>query len=170
MKAIGKGSIASILATILHLVRIVLFAAFAGLSIALSVMGLAAAIAPFVSEGARIAAEVLIDPEDLLNVASHFVTFGVLLYVVNRLLEVLKTLRFETPFTPENPSRFRRIGIALLIGEAAQVAFWLVGEAFDAGIDDGIDLLTLVAVAAVFVLAEVFSEGASMKAEQDLTV
>ena len=37
-------------------------------------------------------------------------------------------------------------------------------------VDAGIDLITLISIAAVFVLSEVFHEGARMKEEQDLTV
>ena len=156
MKAIGKRSIASILAIALHVLRIPVWLGFAGLAAS--------------AEGVNVFADVDIEPGDYLEVLSHFVTFGVLLYVIDRLLELLKTLRFGSPFVAENAVRFRNIGFALLIGEASQILFSIFGHAFDAEIEGGIDLITLVSIAAVFVLAEIFREGARMKEEQDLTV
>ncbi len=170
MKAIGKKSIASMLAIGLHGVRIVLWLGFMGLSVALFVLPVIFITGSFdegwltidVDDGSRIG--------DFIEVLAHWFTFGVLLFVVDRLIELLKTLRFGTPFVAENADRFRRIGYALLIGEAAKIGFGILGAIFDSDYHGGIDLITLIAIAAVFVLSEVFHEGARMKEEQDLTV
>ena len=66
-------------------------------------------------------ADVGVDGGEFLEIAHHFVTFGVMLFVVNRLLEILKTLRFGSPFVKENADRFRGLGFALLIGEGAKI-------------------------------------------------
>ena len=174
MKAIGKHSLASILAMFLHLVRIILWAAFAGLTAAIVILPFAPALVDFAvtASGADVSAEIDVDGGDYVEVAAHFVTFGVLLYVVDRLLELLRTLRFGSPFVKENAVRFRRIGLALVVGEAAQLLFGVLGGALSLStdIEMGVDLITIVSIAAVFVLAEVFREGARMKEEQDLTV
>ena len=107
---------------------------------------------------------------DYIKIAHHFVTFAVMLFVVNRLLEILKTLRFGTPFVMENADRFRELGFALLIGEGAKFGFGFLSMIFDADLDINSTIITWLAIIAVFVLSEVFKEGARMKEEQDLTV
>lgn len=71
MRAIGKGSLSSILAAGLHVTRIILWIGFVGLGIAVLVIPLASDM------GAG----------RYIEVAYHFVAFGVMLFVVNRLLE-----------------------------------------------------------------------------------
>lgn len=169
MKAIGKASLASILAAGLHVVRGAVFVAFAGLSIAAVTM-------PFIPLIARVAGHDLDLQVDggfsggYVKVMTYFVAFGVMLFIVNRLLEILKTLRFGSPFVRENAVRFRQVGYALLLGEGAKIAFGILGAIFDVDVELNTELTTWVAMIAVFVLAEVFLEGAKMKEEQDLTV
>ena len=122
------------------------------------------------ADGMSIDADLDIDAGDFLEVLKHFITFGVLLYVVERLLEILKTLRFGSPFVKENAERFRRLGWALLIGEGSKIGISVLAAIFDAEVDTGLDGITLIAVIAVFVLSEVFREGSALKEEQDLTV
>lgn len=114
--------------------------------------------------------DIIFDIGDIIEVISAFISVGVVLFVVNRLLEILKTLRLETPFVKENAVRFRRVGFALIFGEAAKIILGIMGAVFDADIDKGIEITNLIAIAAVFVLSEVFLEGARMKEEQELTV
>ena len=159
MRAIGKGSLASILAVGLNFTRIILWIVFVGLSIAMVVMPLLV-----LGDVERV------DGEDYMGVAHQFVNAGVLLFVVNRLLEILKTLRFGSPFVKENADRFRNVGYALLIGEGAKFAFGFMSLIFSADVDIEMNPITWVAIIAVFVLSAVFLEGARMKEEQDLTV
>lgn len=172
MKAIGKGSLASILAAGLHVVRIVIFICFFVLSIAAIAMPLAPILVRIVQNtmDLNINGNVDVDAGDYVELLHHFVTFGVLLYIVNRLLEILRTLRFGSPFVKENADRFRRVGFALLIGEGAKLFFVILGKIFNADVSYGTELMTWVGIICVFVLAEVFREGAKMKEEQDLTV
>ncbi len=167
IKAIGKGSLASILAVCLHVVRVIVWISFAGLSAAVVAIPFIPAIARLVA-GAD--ADIDLDAADFVKVLKHFITFGVLLYVVERLLEILKTLRFGTPFVKENADRFRKLGWALLIGEGSKIVIGVMSAIADADVEVGLDGITLIAVVAVFVLSEVFREGARMKEEQDLTV
>jgi hypothetical protein len=172
MKAIGKGSLASVLAAGLHIVRIVIFCAFFGLSIAAVAMPLAPLVLMGVEQalGRDLNADIDIDVGDYVELLHHFVNFGVMLYIVNRLLEILRTLRFGSPFVRENADRFRKVGFALLIGEAAKFLFFVLGEVFEADVGYDTELTTWLAIISVFVLSEVFREGAKMKEEQDLTV
>jgi hypothetical protein len=172
MRAIGKGSLASILAVGLHVTRIILWIALGGVAIAMAVIP----FVPFLvgaftgSDHVDINGDGGIELSDFFEVAYAFVTFAVMLFVVNRLLEILKTLRFGSPFVKENADRFRSLGYALLIGEGAKFVFGFLSLVFDADIDINFSVITWLAIIAVLVLAEVFREGARMKEEQDLTV
>ena len=172
MRAIGKRSLASILAMGLHFVRIIIWIGFVGLTIAMVMVPFAVGITGWLSgfENLDINGSVDVSGGDYLEIAHMFVTFAVLLFVVNRLLEILKTLRFGTPFVMDNADRFRGVGYALIIGEGAKFVFAFLGLIFDADLDVDIEPITWIAIIAVFVLSEVFREGARMKEEQDLTV
>lgn len=172
MRAIGKGSLASILAAGLHVTRIILWIAFIGLSIAMIVVPFVGLIAAAVENASNvsISADLTVDGGGYIEIAHHFVTFGVMLFVVNRLLEILKTLRFGSPFVKENADRFRGVGYALLIGEGAKFAFGFLSLITDSDVEINSTIITWLSIIAVFVLAEVFREGARMKEEQDLTV
>lgn len=164
MRAIGKGSLASLLAMGLHFTRIILWIAFIGLAVAMAVVPFATLISGATDGGFGVSAE------KYLNIAHHFVTFAVMLFVVNRLLEILKTLRFGSPFVKENADRFRGLGYALLIGEGAKFVFGFMSLIMDAEVETNSSIISWLSIIAVFVLAEVFREGARMKEEQDLTV
>ncbi len=172
MRAIGKGSLSSILAVGLHGTRVILWICLGGVTIALMVLPLAPMIANMFagSDAIIFDGDGLVDAEDFIKVASAFVTFAVMLFVVNRLLEILKTLRFGSPFVKENADRFRGLGYALLMGEGAKFAFGFLSLIYDADVNINTSFITWLAIIAVFVLSEVFREGAQMKEEQDLTV
>jgi hypothetical protein len=170
MRAIGKGSLASILAVGLHITRVILWIALGGVTIALVVLPFAPFFAGVFSDSDGFVVDGVVDAEDFIKVASAFVTFAVMLFVVNRLLEILKTLRFGSPFIKENADRFRGVGYALLMGEGAKFAFGFLALIYDADVEINMSFISWLAVIAVFVLAEVFREGARMKEEQDLTV
>ena len=172
MKAIGKGSLSSILAVGLHVTRIIMWIAFGGVTLALIILPFVPSLVRIFTghDGVNIDADIDADVSDFLDVALAFATIAVMLFVVNRLLEILKTLRFGSPFVKENADRFRGVGYALLIGEGAKFAFGFLSMIYDANIDINSSFITWLAIIAVFVLAEVFREGARMKEEQDLTV
>jgi len=162
MRAIGKGSLSSLLAVGLHVTRIVLWFALAGLAIALIVVPLWPMFSDPGDGGETV--------DKFIGVAHMFVNVAVTLFVVNRLLEILKTLRFGSPFVKENADRFRAVGYALLIGEGVKFAFGFLSLIADADVEIESSPIAWLAIIAVFVLSEVFREGARMKEEQDLTV
>ncbi|GJL95818.1 MAG: hypothetical protein DHS20C05_22230 [Hyphococcus sp.] len=174
MRAIGKGSLASLLAIGLHFTRIILWIAFFGLTIAMLTVPFIPAILDLFQSSDSINVDV--DTDDIesagefIEVAYYFVTVAVMLFVVNRLLEILKTLRFGSPFVKENADRFRSVGYALLLGELAKFAFGFLTLFVDDNVDINSSMFSWLAIIAVFVLSEVFHEGSRMKEEQDLTV
>lgn len=170
MRAIGKGSLASILAVGLHVTRIILWIALGGAAIAMMIIPFVPFLASIFTGGDGFDIDGDVDVGDFFEVTHAFVNFGVMLFVVNRLLEILKTLRFGSPFVKENADRFRSVGYALLIGEGAKFAFGFLSLIFDTEVDINMSFITWLAIIAVLVLAEVFREGARMKEEQDLTV
>lgn len=170
MRAIGKGSLASILAVGLHVTRIILWIALGGTAIALMVTPFVPFLAAVFTGSDGLVVDGDVEVGDFFELTHAFVNFGVMLFVVNRLLEILKTLRFGSPFVKENADRFRTVGYALLIGEGAKFAFGFLSLVFDTEVDIDMSFITWLAIIAVLVLAEVFREGARMKEEQDLTV
>ena len=172
MRAIGKGSLSSILAVGLHVTRIILFIALFGLAMAMIFMPLASGVGEMAAgmENVDIDGDVSVSRSDYFDVAYNFIAVLVMLYVVTRLLEILKTLRFGSPFVKENANRFRQVGYALLIGEGAKFVFSFLGLVFGADLDIDFEMIAWLAIIAVFVLSEVFLEGARMKEEQELTV
>lgn len=172
MRAIGKGSLSSILAVGLHITRVILFLALIGLTLALIFMPLATGVGEAVNgmENVELDADISVERGEYFDIAYSFIAALVMLFVVTRLLEILKTLRFGSPFVKENADRFRQVGYALLIGEGAKFVFNFLSLIFGAEIDVDFEPIAWLAIIAVFVLSEVFLEGARMKEEQDLTV
>ncbi|WDI32620.1 DUF2975 domain-containing protein [Hyphococcus flavus] len=170
MRAIGKGSLASILAVGLHVTRIILWVVLFGVTIAMIAFPFVPFVADIFTDSDNVSINGGFEIGEYFEVTHAFVNTGVMLFVVNRLLEILKTLRFGSPFVKENADRFRTVGYALLIGEGAKFAFGFLSLIFDTEVDIDMSFLTWLAIIAVLVLSEVFREGARMKDEQDLTV
>jgi hypothetical protein len=93
--------------------------------------------------------------------------------IVERLRRVFATLTAGDPFHPDNVRRLRVVGLVLAALEVghyifAALAKWL---APDTKIVDGsFSLSAWFPVLVVFVLAEVFREGARLRREAELTI
>jgi len=99
---------------------------------------------------------------------------GVLIVVLNRLRRVFETLIVGDPFRPQNVARLRVVGFALI---ALEVLGYIVHRATDLlvrsrahGFNLSINLTGWFAILVVFVLAEVFREGARLRQDADLTI
>jgi hypothetical protein len=102
------------------------------------------------------------------------------LWILTQLRAVFRTLRDGHPFVAANAARIRRIGYAVIAGEALRIAFELAGNAyiarhfvadrlrFDAW--PRLDFSALIAGLIILVIAEVFRAGARLEEEQSLTV
>lgn len=101
--------------------------------------------------------------------------FGGFLLILRNLRRVFRTLTMGDPFRPENVRRLRQIGLILaVVTGGVWLAQGLVAARLAPGVMEpqGIsDLLTPVfSILVVFVLAEVFREGARLRRESELTI
>ena len=101
--------------------------------------------------------------------------FGGFLLIVRHLRQIYRTLTVGDPFQPENVRRLRQIGLILAtVTAGVWVAQGMVAARLVPGVMDpqGLgELLTpIFSVLVVFVLAEVFREGARLRRESELTI
>lgn len=107
------------------------------------------------------------------GVASAYV--GSFLLILGHLRKIFRTLTIGDPFQPANVRRLRQIGLILA---TVTGGVWLVQGMVAARLAPGImdpqgigELLTpIFSVLVVFVLAEVFREGARLRRESELTI
>ena len=99
---------------------------------------------------------------------------GGLVVVFNRLRRVFATLTLGDPFQPENVTRLRVIGLALialeLLGALLKVALGLRRSWTRSAGRLSLNLTAWFAILVVFVLAEVFREGARLRRDAELTI
>jgi hypothetical protein len=105
---------------------------------------------------------------------------GLLLWVIGQLRAVLRTLRDRRPFAPENASRIRGVGYAIIVLEFARTAlvfgtnsyamahFSANGIRFDARPD--FNLFALIHGLIILAIAEVFRAGTRLDEDQSLTI
>lgn len=108
----------------------------------------------------------------LVLLAILLVLLGLVYTLLRDLRRVVRSVQVGEPFHPANPRRLRMVALWLALVEIASTAVaFLVPVAFRHGdpVDD-IDLTSWLAVLIVLVLAEVFREGARLRADAELTV
>jgi hypothetical protein len=97
---------------------------------------------------------------------------GVLVLVLGRLRRIFATLTIGDPFHPLNVNRLRAIGAGLAGLEAlnivARIVIYSAAPSASRGIP--LDPAAWFSVLVVFVLAEVFREGARLRREAELTI
>lgn len=101
--------------------------------------------------------------------------FGGFLLILRQLRQIFRTLTLGDPFQPENVRRLRQIGATLAIVTAGVwIAQSVVAARLAPGVLDrqgvGALLTPIFSVMVVFVLAEVFREGARLRRESELTI
>lgn len=101
--------------------------------------------------------------------------FGGFMLILRSLRRIFRTLTMGDPFHPDNVRRLRQIGLTLaVVTGGVWAAQGFVAARLAPGVMDkqGIgDLLTpIFSVLIVFVLAEVFREGARLRRESELTI
>ena len=177
MRALGRGSVSSFLKVILDVFNVVLW-------IGIAVATLGAIVALLLSfRPDIIASHIDIDSIDVQGAwlgpaAAAFCLIGDLylaggIIVVTRLRAIFKTLIAGDPFHPENAARLRAIGGTLAILELGRYVVAAVTRVFLHGalhLGGGISFTTWFAVLVIFVLAEVFREGARLRGEAELTI
>ena len=187
MRALGPGSVSSFLKIALDVVHVLLW-----LLLVCLLLGLLGALVaqPFVAS--QVIGDVSIngetDPErirDMIRsplipgaIAATAVYVAGLVFIVGRLRRVFVTLTQGDPFQPMNVRRLRLIGFTLAGIELfsylvrAMLGWWKAQAHLDVNLDivQGFDLTVWFAVLVVFVLAEVFREGARLRREAELTI
>ena len=111
----------------------------------------------------------------LFGVGALTAYFGGFLLILRNLRMIFRTLTVGDPFRPENVRRLRQIGLILAVVTGG---VWLIQGLVAARLAPGVmdsqgvgELLTPVfSVLVVFVLAEVFKEGARLRRESELTI
>ncbi len=111
----------------------------------------------------------------LFGVGALTAYFGGFLLILRNLRMIFRTLTQGDPFQPGNVSRLRQVGLILaVVTGGVWLVQGLVATRLARGVMDsqGVgELLTPVfSVLVVFVLAEVFKEGARLRRESELTI
>jgi hypothetical protein len=176
MRTLGPGSVSSLLKSVLDLVYYGLMVV-AGALVLAALAGLLFGLDPAMVKGIVIdgaSGEVLTRPAVLggLFVAIGLYIAGVLV-ILNRLRKVFVTLTEGDPFHPDNVARLRLVGGLLAGLEIMRYLVWAGSLALVPGIDrtgPSISLSGWFSILVVFVLAEVFREGARLRREAELTI
>jgi hypothetical protein len=174
MRALGPGSVSSFLKIILDVV-------FAALWISLGAVGLALLAALLFSFNPDLFPAVM--SADVAQVATRgplfaglLLVFGLsiggVLVIVHSLRRIFVTLTAGDPFHPHNVKRLRLIGLMLAALELGRYAVWGLSSIMPwvKRVEPNINLTAWFSVLVVFVLAEVFREGARLRREAELTI
>lgn len=174
MRAMGPGSVSSLLKTALDVLYLILWIATGGLFLLAVVVLFVPLDFPYtLHEGDTVAQVKITSTIASIGLASWGVYVGIIQLVLARLRNLFKTLAAGDPFHPDNVRRLRAIGMGLAALEIASVIghvgmpFLLTGQA---SISPSVDVPAWFAVIVVFVLAEVFREGARLRREAELTI
>ena len=174
MRALGPGSVSSFLTIILDVVYGALWIGV----VAVTLLVLAALLFSFYP---GLLDDVSLSSSELAArwpavtgglVAASLYMAGVLV-IVGCLRRIFMTLTAGDPFHPDNVGRLRLIGAILAALELARYAVWAIGTWLLVGVGKAQPNLSLTAwfsVLVVFVLAEVFREGARLRREAELTI
>jgi len=178
MRALGPGSVSSFLKIILDVIYVGLWVWVSLLAVFTIAVLLLSFNPELITEKLHIggSADELISKGPLFAgaLAAWALLSGGWMVIVERLRKIFATLTAGDPFHPDNVLRLRVVGLmlaALEIGHYifSALAHWLApDEAKDIG--GGFSLSAWFPVLVVFVLAEVFREGARLRREAELTI
>ena len=182
MRALGPGSVSSLLKVGLDLVYVVLWISL--VAVGLAVVGVLV-LAPLINIplDADFSINGSSDPETLrrfirgpappLIMGAVCIYLGGLVIIVGRLRQIFETLTRGDPFQPLNVSRLRVVGLCLAGLELWNYTVPVMIQRLVPGDQDnsrGLSFTGAFAVLVVFVLAEVFREGARLRREAELTI
>jgi hypothetical protein len=180
MRALGPGSVSSFLKVVLDVVYIALLVLLGATligAVGLPIFQPFAANVIQLHMGASDQGEVARVVGKAPQIAGLLVLvgayFGALIVIVNRLRKVFETLIQGDPFRAENVAGLRIIGLGLIALEGLGYLVRLAADLVLAGHarhDASINLTAWFAILVVFVLAEVFREGARLRDEAELTI
>ncbi|OYX55202.1 MAG: hypothetical protein B7Y86_14045 [Brevundimonas subvibrioides] len=173
MKLIGRRSVASVLRWVLGFVNIVV--AFA--VIATGLMLAASLVMPDFGAGFI---DALADNEAgwrtlMLNERATFLAAFVATlstwWILNRLRRMFLAVNQGDAFERANVGRLQGVGLGLIgVQISAFILAWTVPEGIIDDLDYSVDLGAWLGILIVFMLAEVFRQGAAMRDDQQMTV
>ena len=175
MRALGPGSVSSFLKTMLDVV-------YVALCVLVIVLGVIAVLALLLSFNPGLMPNVWIALNRAEDAPTGLASAGMLtalcislagvLVIVRTLRQIFVTLTAGDPFHPANVKRLRLIGLVLAILELGRYAVWAISTQmpFVRDIKPNFSLTAWFSVLVVFVLAEVFREGARLRREAELTI
>jgi len=200
MKALGKGSLASIVKVLLDICWVVLWVALVCVGLgALGYLAFLGLVGSGLVEGPLPLGEdshlsvkgETIDltyenlggaswPIVIPGLATALVAVGGALIIVDRLRRLFQTFTSGEPFRRENAIHLRVIWITMLVIELSRYALFAAIASIVAvfghpdqsvlKFDPSLNLTTWMSILVLIVLAEVFREGARLKEEQELTI
>lgn len=175
-KALGPGSVSSLLKTALDiaytlLILLTLMACLVFLVVAFIPMDQVGLTVSDDTGGTRIP---LPRAHALFGVGAFIGYFGGFALILRHLRSIFRTLTLGDPFQPENVSRLKQVGLVLAVVTGGVWLGQLAMSRLARGVMDPPSLFNLVtpafSVLVVFVLAEVFREGARLRRESELTI
>jgi len=173
MRALGPGSVSSFLKVILDVV-------YAGLWVLLGLVAVGTIIALLFSFDPGLISQSWRGDATLAarwplyagGLVAAGVLFAGILVIVDALRRIFVTLTAGDPFHPQNVRRLRLIGVMLAALEIESYVVWGVGPLLPSvlHVKPNFDVTAWFSVLVVFVLAEVFREGARLRREAELTI
>jgi hypothetical protein len=171
MRALGPGSVSSLLKIGLD----VFWWSLAAITALFSLGSLATLMIPSMADAVRATLQLPVTGPKLGGgLALGAVYCAILLLIVRTLRRIFLTLVAGDPFRPENVGRLRSVGLGLAVLAAlnlagrALVAWWMPQTEHTPSLLP--DVTAWFSVVVVFVLAEVFREGARLRREAELTI
>lgn len=175
MRLIGKGSVASVMRWVLGFINVFVAvgAVLIGLAFlaAMFVPGFAAGLMDGLTGGHS-------DPDraimlsERVTYAAAFVAAASTWWIINRLRRIFLAVNHGDAFEPANVGRLQGVGFGLIGVEIAAIIIAYCGP-----LAEGVtsrkydpDLGSWLGILIVFMLAEVFRQGAAMRDEQQMTV
>ncbi len=177
MRALGRGSVSSLLKAVLDVFYLALLLAAGLIGLAIVIV-LLLSFRPDLIESelpiaALRAAGAWIGPVAALALFALDVYVGGAIIIVGRLRRIFRSLIDGDPFRPENVRRLNVIAATLAALEAGRYLVAMFVRLASHGawrIDGGVNLSAWFSILIVVVLAEVFREGARLRREAELTI
>jgi hypothetical protein len=176
MRALGPGSVSSFLKIILDVVYAALWIGLA-VVVVLTFLSLLMGFNPEFLKNIRLNGDYgsIEDPVPVVagGLAAGALYLGGILVIVGSLRRIFATLTAGDPFHPHNVQRLRLIGLILAGLELGRYAVWALSQWLLAEVvrnEPNFSLTAWFSVLVVFVLAEVFREGARLRREAELTI
>lgn len=175
-RALGPGSVSSLLKTALDiayglLILMTLLACLVFAVVAVIPMDQVGLTVMSDTGGTRIP---LPRAHALFGIGAFIGYFGGFALILRHLRRIFRTLTLGDPFHPDNVSRLKQIGLILAVVTGGVWLGQMLVSRLARGVMDPPSLFNLVtpafSVLVVFVLAEVFREGARLRRESELTI